>query len=681
MDGNLSQSRRDNFEAMAAKKPLGEWLQEGNIDGSYWYYSGAIESSLYGYALEAGYKQVDYKQVDAQDRKFKMYQNAAGNRINTMQVRDRHNTIFDEDIKYLFTKIKTRLQVGQLEKVLIPINTGGHWRMINVEVTKNTNNTFAVNRNYYDPFGLGQVIRNIDESITRAFGDNLSAKNSTAVGRESMRQSDGSSCGPISCAIAGEIMKMPGASGNIKPVHIFPKGALALRVEHIQFTLKHGLIPGHHPQGKIDAAANLFNSQLGPKILLEEKAQQAALEPQPAKTQPAAPVNKAIAFLEHLQHSDFNPYHSSLFTIIIDDKAISLKAAQKVVDKANVPILDKEFLKTLVGEVFKEGIGAKEALETINTKILMEEKKSTFLKFLLEENEVVDGGDKVALKGYIRQLYSEDFAWDDFFKAEFVPIAKGSAELQEVMAGKFQQIKGAKTYEDVLTIDVSAFPVVADLAKEPPKVVVALPALPKLPNPQELKAAPQPGPQPLMHRLAPRPATNGPFSAYSKVASNDPNEQAANIKKELKEETTRIIAKMAEALETINTKMLMDEKKFTFLKFVLAENEVVDGDDRETLKGYIRQLYSEDFAWDNFFKAEFVPIAKGSTELREIIGGKFQQIKDAKTSQDVRRIDVSAFPVVADSKNIAAGDAANKPSPKPNPVDLTSLSRDPSRVV
>lgn len=124
-------------------------------------------------------------------------------------------------------------------QVLIPVNTGDHWTLIEVNITRDKDE-FVVNRNYYNSAGEGIVNEELDSLITTRFTGKLREKSPSStisapkpVEKTSKRQAADVSCGPVVCWYADRIMADARADFEGRDAEEFPKGAFDLRCEQL----------------------------------------------------------------------------------------------------------------------------------------------------------------------------------------------------------------------------------------------------------------------------------------------------------------------------------------------------------------------------------------------------------------------------------------------------------------
>jgi hypothetical protein len=247
---------RDSFREEIGRDQSLAWLHDEDINGSYWYASGAIEVVLKAYARKAGFGKVDDSHADREDnvegQGFVIHSKPdAGDgqckSVVTLSVRDSVGNFRADALQNALKKIKDGDETPS--KIFIPINTGGHWTMVGIEVKKGGDGKYTFDRNFYNPSGQGSVDARINQQIEGAIrgvftkGDKIAIND--AKGVKSAAQADGSSCGPISCWIAGQVMADAQVLGDIQGFQTasagkFARGARDLRRDQIKLLVDFG---------------------------------------------------------------------------------------------------------------------------------------------------------------------------------------------------------------------------------------------------------------------------------------------------------------------------------------------------------------------------------------------------------------------------------------------------------
>lgn len=229
------------------------FLGDDDIYADYTCPSTTLEKVMKGYALKNGFNPTFFD-----SKVYKKDQRA----IVLIKVKDAANQIEEEGLHSGFAeslKLFNATPPTTSIQVLIPINTGGHWTLAEIEVTKNAAGEIVLNRNFYNSAGNGQPI--CDEAIKLKFQEALAAYNHSIGSsgaprlvatelfpdpvvrdvkkqfkfprkREDVSDTIDVACGPVACWYADKIMAdRKGELGG--PNDRFPQGAIDLRREQL----------------------------------------------------------------------------------------------------------------------------------------------------------------------------------------------------------------------------------------------------------------------------------------------------------------------------------------------------------------------------------------------------------------------------------------------------------------
>lgn len=139
---------------------------------------------------------------------------------------------------------------GQSRKVFLPVNTGHHWVMLKMDISRDANAQIQVDRQYINPSAqdpsadkqtvLEAFDKRITASVKTAFNRDISAFSEAIKPIDRQTQSDANSCGPITCLYAKQGMISRPLENKIMPV-----GAMGLRLNQA------ALMQGQTPNAKV----------------------------------------------------------------------------------------------------------------------------------------------------------------------------------------------------------------------------------------------------------------------------------------------------------------------------------------------------------------------------------------------------------------------------------------------
>lgn len=386
-------------------------LGEKEINGSFWYGSSSVEKVMSAYALENGFKKEAGKGF---------YQKNGTNKVlGILPVKDNPSTLDEKGLRQLFVEMlktnKTPLQV------LIPINTVGHWTMIEVEARKQINGKWNFDRKFYNPSGQGRVNDQLDKSIVRAFnevGGQISS--GVAKGEKSDPQTDGSSCGPISCFYAGQRIRDEGVSGILN----FEAGAKALRLNQLKMLAK------FYEQDRSLAPYSLYRSQaIRPPLK----------PPVPVSAGIEKPKDLAEAITDWLIQSDKKTqYHSVLIDAVLNSDPRNAKSVREYIEK-NYGKPDSILLSGSVDELFKASESVNKRLDAVHKNISTISKAADLKEAILLtldalEEDYGDGDDEKEIAKIRREIVrAESYE-------QITDLLKASEEEKLTKAGKLKQI-------------------------------------------------------------------------------------------------------------------------------------------------------------------------------------------------------------------------------------------------
>ena len=202
-------------------------LTTNDVDGRYWYSGGSIDLVNKAYVLDAG-----FKSTDSSSNLTRLYEKD-GNLIFLGQENCR-------DIGEAFKAIKN-LSQNKKAQIFIPINRHGtHWETLEIEVERGSDDKFSIQNSYYDPLGTPTVYNDFKDLINKSAEKLLGTekiKSSTSKTQNASKQSDCSSCGPVSCWYVGQ---RAGGKDCFKSTEQpnFAPGALDLRLAQIRLVSK-----------------------------------------------------------------------------------------------------------------------------------------------------------------------------------------------------------------------------------------------------------------------------------------------------------------------------------------------------------------------------------------------------------------------------------------------------------
>jgi serine/threonine protein phosphatase PrpC len=328
-------------------------LTKGYIDGNYWYGSKSIQTSYEAYILDAGFAQ------DAANKR--LYKK--GDNLVFVGMETESHIGGSADLRDTFQSIRSQLKKNNTAKIFVPVNhNNAHWTMLEVTVTHGADGKFAVCNRYFDPSGYAREIRGFDDTIESnaktVFGDTTPF---ISIAHESKKQSDASSCGPISCYYIKQRLegKSCGQSGEK-----FEPGARDLRSDQVKLVAKHF--------GEVVAEG--YYRSLRSKV------------PNTTNTSVRTENDylKALEALGEVPEGEFGFFHSAVSEIVLEATTSDISAAdrddfiEKKVSEFGVNLKDSSFLKDCVKELL--GSNKERAIEALKQKYLLQKQEAENLR-------------------------------------------------------------------------------------------------------------------------------------------------------------------------------------------------------------------------------------------------------------------------------------------------------------
>ncbi len=328
-------------------------LTKDYIDGNYWYGSKSIQTSYEAYILDAGFAQ------DAENKR--LYKK--GDNLVFVGMETESHIGRSADLTDTFQSIRRKLKKNNTAKIFVPVNHNkAHWTMLEVTVTRGADGKFAVYNRYFDPSGYARKIRGFDDTIESntktVFGDTTPF---ISIAQESKKQSDASSCGPISCYYVKQRLegKLCGQSGEK-----FEPGARDLRSDQVKLVAKHfdEVVTEGYYRSLRSKVPNTTNTS----VRTEND------------------YLKALEALEEVPEGEFGFFHSAVSEIILEAATSDISAAdrddfiEKKVSEFEVNPEDSSFLKDCVKGLLSKN--KEQAIEDLKQKYLLQKQEAENLR-------------------------------------------------------------------------------------------------------------------------------------------------------------------------------------------------------------------------------------------------------------------------------------------------------------